>query len=174
MSTRRTAILVAATIVTLCGCGQQDDTPRATPVETTGKLEAELPDEVRAAALAARPDLDITETEYEEREGRRYFDVGGVLPDGTEIELDMMLDDGEWIVVEVQRDIGVDALPAAVAGTLGSELPDWQPDRIIESDQGDGVVIYEFFGEGPDGSRIKHEIRFAAGEAELLIEEWAH
>ena len=174
MSTIRTAILVTAVIVMPYGCGQQTDTPRPTPVETTGKLEAELPDEVRAAALAARPDLDITETEYEEREGRRYFDVGGVLPDGSELELDMMLDGGEWIVVEVQRDIGFDALPAVVAETLGSELPDWRPDRIIESDQGDGVVIYEFFGEAPDGTRVKHEIRFAAGEAELLIEEWAH
>lgn len=175
--TIRPAVIVAAVLaLTSAGCGEQaGDTPRATPVETTGKVEAELPEAVRVAALTARPDLDIIETEYEERDGRSYYDVGGILPDGSELELDMMLDDGEWIVVEVQRDIVMEALPAAVAGTLGSEeLQGWAPDRIIESDQGDGVVIYEFFGDGADGERVKHEIRFEGGRAELLTEEWAH
>jgi hypothetical protein len=146
-------------------------------IQSSGKLAAALPDlppAVIAAALAARPDLKVSEAEYETRDGREYYDVGGTLADGSELELDMTLVDGLWTVVEIQRDIDGSQLPAAVADALAESVPGWVPTRIIESDQGDGTVIYEFFGTGPGGDTVKHEIKWADATAELLSEEWAH
>ena len=123
--------------------------------------------------------MTVSEAEYETRDGREYYDVGGTLTDGSEVELDMTKVDGAWTVVEIQRDIDADALPAPVAAELASALPDWSATRIIESeqagsDQGDGTVIYEFFGQDTNGAPIKHEIKWVDGEAALLDEEWAH
>jgi hypothetical protein len=53
-------------------------------------------------------------------------------------------------------------------------VPDWQPDRIIESDQGDGMIIYEFFGPGEGDVRTKIEVKLEAGAADVLADEWAH
>ena len=170
--------LIVATIL-LAGCNQQETPqfPEGRKVEATGKQETALesiPADVLAAARAARPDLDISEGEYEQRNGREYYDVGGTLPDGSELELDMTLVDGAWTVVEVQRDIGIDAVPAPVRSVLESALADWTPQRIIESDQGDGVIIYEFFGPGASGETQKVEVKLADGVAELLTDEWEH
>lgn len=135
---------------------------------------AAVPQEVLAAALAASPDLTITEAEYETRDGNKYYDVGGTLPDGSELELDMTMVDGVWTVVEFQRDIGIDLVPEDVAAALTEGVPGWTPTRIIESDQGDGTIIYEFFAPADDGELEKHEIKWTDGEAELLVDEWAH
>jgi hypothetical protein len=82
--------------------------------------------------------------------------------------------EGTWAVVEKQRDIGMDLVPDHVAGALETKFPEWHPDRIIESDQGDGVVIYEFFGKDDAGEATKIEIKYADGHAELLLDEWLH
>lgn len=177
----QTAVLAVfaslATILVACSGDSGESMPAATAVATTGKQDTALqalPDEVREAALAVRPDLTISEVEYEEREGRQYYDVGGTLDDGSELELDMMLLDGTWQVMEVQRDIAVDELPAIVAESMRETLDDWMPRRIIESDQGDGTVIYELFGDDGSGDTVKHEIRLEGDEVELLTEEWKH
>lgn len=149
--------------------------PPAATIESSGKAETalvDLPPEVVATALAFRPGLTIVEAEHETRDGREYYDVAGLMPDDTEVELDMTRRDGEWTVVEIQRDIPSSELPPAVAEALANAVPDFRAARIIESDQGNGTVIYEFFG--PGDSPVKHEIRWADGSAELLEEEWAH
>jgi hypothetical protein len=154
--------------------GQGVPVPTGRAVETTGKEETALgdvPEPVLAAARQARPDLDITAAEHEVRDGREYYDIGGTLPDGSELELDMLLTDNGWTVVEVQRDLPFEAVPEAVRTVLP---PAWRPTRIIESDQGDGVVIYEFFGPGPDGAEVKREVRWADGAGKLLEDEWMH
>jgi hypothetical protein len=163
----------------LGGCAESggDAVQPADTVESSGKSPtriADLPAEVVEVAYRARPGLDIREAEYETRDGREYFDVAGVLPDGRDIELDMTRVDGVWTVVEIQRDIASSDLPPAVAETLTSALPDWHAGRIIESDQGDGTVIYEFFGPGATGEAVKYEVKWADNAAELLTEEWAH
>lgn len=148
--------------------------PTGRTVETTGKQATALdavPDDVLAAVRRARPRLAVTAAEHEVRDGREYYDVGGTLADGSELELDLMKDAGGWQVVEIQRDIGFAAVPEPVRSALP---PGWQPGRVIESDQGDGVVIYEFFGSGPQGEEVKREVRWQNGAAELLEDEWMH
>lgn len=143
-------------------------------VETTGKQATALdavPQAVLAAARHARPELTVTAAEHEVRDGREYYDVAGTLPDASELELDLVRDAGVWQVIEVQRDLGFDAVPEQVRSALPTA---WQPGRIIESDQGGGLVIYEFFGSGPEGREIKREVRWENGFAELLEDEWMH
>lgn len=144
-------------------------------VASSGKTDvpvAEVPEPVLAAARAAREGVTITEAEAETRDGRRYFDIGGTLPDGTEIEFDVMEDGGTWRVVETQRDMAFAAVPEPVraAHTAG-----FTPGRVIESTQADGIVIYELFGEqggNPEGRKV--EIKWDGRRAEVLEEEWAH
>ena len=168
-------IMVALATLALTGCSAEQG--EGQKVDASGKEETaleSLPEEVLAAAQAARPDLAITEAEYETRDGNEYYDVGGTLPDGSEMELDMTRIDGAWTVVEFQRDIGMDLVPADVASALEAGVPGWTPTRIIESDQGDGTIVYEFFGPGDSDELDKYEVKWADGAAELLVDEWAH
>jgi len=167
------AVALTYLVMSACSAGQDD----GRKVDASGKVDTALdalPEEVRAAALAARPDLSITEVEYETRDGNEYYDVGGTLPDGSELELDMTQVDGVWTVVEFQRDIGMEQVPADVAAALAAGVPKWTPSRIIESDQGNGTIIYEFFGPGDGDEPDKHEVNWTDGQAELLVDEWAH
>ncbi len=168
--------LTATLSVLMSACGG-DEASEGRKVDASGKeatgLES-VPAEVLAAAKAARPDLVLSGAEFETRDGKEYYDVGGTLPDGSEWELDITRIDGVWAVAEVQRDIGMDLVPEAVNGVLETKFPGWSPDRIIESDQGSGIVVYEFFGKDTDGEVTKVEVKLEEGHAELLIDEWLH
>lgn len=127
----------------LAACGGADESEGRT-VDASGKESTELdslPAEVLVVANAAQPELSVSEVEYETRDGNEYYDVGGTLPDGSELELDMTKVDGVWTDVETQRDIGMGLVPADVAATLAEGVPDWAPSRIIESGQGDGTIV---------------------------------
>ena len=173
---RNLKVICLATLISLGACGGQD-AEVGRKVDASGKVDTELdavPEEVLAVALAAMPELKVAEAEYETRDGNEYYDVGGTLPDGSEWELDMTKIDGVWTVVEKQRDIGMELVPEGVSNTLDTKLPGWHPDRIIESDQGDGVIVYEFFGKTNEGEATKVEVKWEDGHAELLIDEWLH
>lgn len=176
------AILPAALLI-LAACNGAADAPQPTAAETapdriaaTGKQAQELasvPAEVLAAAMAARPNLQVAAVEHEQRDGNDYYDVAGLL-DGAEVELDITRIDGRWTVVEVQRDIAASDVPPPVADALAQAHPGFDPRRVIESDQGDGIVIYEFFGPGKDGQDSKVEVKTEGGKAEVLTSEWIH
>ena len=168
-------LVLAVAAFAMAACTAREDEART--VDASGKEERavrDVPGEVLAAALAARPDLSIEAVEYETRDGNEYYDVGGTLPDGSELEIDMTLIDGVWTPVEFQRDIGFDLLPRDVGNLLSEKFSGWQPDRIIESDQGDGTIIYEFFGKDDAGEATKIEIKWSEQQAELLLDEWVH
>ncbi len=176
-STRAACLFLAG--LPLFGCGAGD--PAAGPavaVESSGKAGtalADVPPEVIEAAKRVKPGLAIQAAEYETRDGRDYYDLAAVMPDDREIELDLTRIDGVWTVVEVQRDIVYAEVPVPVADILAAAVPGWEAERIIESDQGEGTIIYEFFGPGGvSGERIKYEVKWADNSAELLSEEWAH
>lgn len=169
-------MLASMLLLGLAACGEAD-VGEGRKVEASGKEATDLsavPEKVMAVAKESQPELIITEAEYETRDGNEYYDVGGTLPDGSELELDITKIDGVWAVVETQRDIRMAKVPAAVGDTLLGTYPGWSPDRIIESDQGGGVVIYEFFGKDDVGDATKIEVKLERGQAELLVDEWTH
>lgn len=173
---RRGQALLLASCLILAACGR-DEPPAEHRVPSSGKQSIELeavPTEVLQAARNSRPELNIESAEHEIRDGRDYYDLEGTMPDGSELELDLTTVNGVWTVVEIQRDVTLVQVPGAVQSVLAEALPDWVPDRIIESDQDDGVVIYEFFGPGPDGEQAKVEVKLEGDAAELLREEWVH
>jgi hypothetical protein len=147
-------------------------------VKTSGKdptALASVPKEVLDAARAAQPTMQFTEAEAEVREGRNYYDVAGTLPDGSEIELDMLQKPDGWAVVETQRDIAFEAAPEPVRAASAKLDAKFAPTRVIESRQSDGLVIYELFGHekgNPEGRKV--EIKWDGSKAELLTKEWAH
>ena len=146
-------------------------------VESSGKQDidlGDLPADVNELVQSRSPGFKPQEAERETRDGRVYYDVEGIRADGQEIEFDITQVDGEWTIVEVQRDIEMQEVPEAVRASLMVDYPDFVPRRIIESDQGDGVVIYEFFGPGEDGQNTKIEVRYQDGKADVLTEEWMH
>lgn len=160
------------------------EAPRSPPdsgaakVATSGKTDVPLgqvPAEVLKAAADAQAGFTASEAQSETREGRRYFDVGGKLQDGSEIEFDIMEEGGRWRVVETQRDIAFSAAPAAVRQASAAHDAALVPSRVIESRQADGLVLYELYAAAngdPQGRKV--EVRYDGQKAEVLKQEWAH
>ena len=175
--------VAALVAVSLAGCRRTEQAEVAsapptarTTVATSGKEEVSLdavPAEVIAAAKATRPNLQISAAEHEVRNGADYYDIAGRAA-GAEVEIDITRVADRWTVVEVQRDLGSAEVPAEVSTALAKANPSFSATRIIESDQGDGVVIYEFFGPGADGEDAKIEVRFEGGRADVLTAERVH
>ncbi len=169
-----------ALMVALAACGQAPEpAPQNAKVKTSGKEQtalAAVPSEVLQAARAAQPTMTFSEAEAEVRDGRNYYDVGGRLPDGSEIELDLMQGPEGWAVVETQRDIVFGSAPEPVRAASANADPKFTPARVIESRQSDGLIIYELFGATPkEGGQPRNvEIKFDGTKAELLTKEWAH
>ena len=157
----------------LAACGGEGNR-----VATSGKTEvplADVPAEVLAAAKAARPGFTPAEAESETRDGRAYYDIGGTLADGSEVEFDILQEGGAWRVVETQRDIPFAAAPEPVRTAALAKEPGLQPTRVIESVQADGLTIYELYAaRGADPQGRKLEVKWDGAKAELLTEEWAH
>ncbi len=147
--------------------------PQGPHTTITSLTPAELPSALTARVLAASPDLTITGAERKEREDRIYFDVSGQRPDGAEIELDVQQINGDFDIVEIQRDLTFDDMPAPVRALTESALGQNRPVRIIESVQKDVLVIFELFAAGQP-AEPSAEVRFENGEAKLLTERWPH
>lgn len=147
------AVLIALALSTLAGPALAE----APPVD------------VVAAVKQAMPDMKIAEAELKERDGRRYYDVEGTLPDGSEIELDLLQTAQGWQVVEIQRDIAWNTAPAPVIAAAGRA----RPVRVIESRQTDGSIVYELFAEGKPAAPSL-EVMWKDGKARVLTEVWPH
>jgi hypothetical protein len=145
----------------------------AAETKVTPVAAADLPPAVSAVVKAAAPGLVIKEAELKERENRRYFDVEGVLPDGAEIEFDLLEKGGGWEIVETQRDIAWVSAPQPVRDAAAKSARAVSPARVIESTQNDGRVIYELFAPGrPDTPAL--EVSWKDGVAKVLTETWPH
>lgn len=145
----------------------------APETKITPVAPADLPPAVVAAVTAAAPGLRISEAELKEREDRRYYDVEGVLPDGAEIEFDLLEKNGAWTIVETQRDIAWTAAPQAVRDAAARAAAKVDPVRVIESTQNDGAVIYELFAPGRPKTPAL-EVSWKDGKAKVLTETWPH
>ena len=170
MPRSKTRTLILASILAFAASAVLAATPetKITPVAA-----ADLPPAVVAVVQKAAPGLRIVEAELKEREDRRYFDVEGVLPDGAEIEFDLLETAGAWKIVETQRDIAWTATPQPVRDAAVKAAPKVAPVRVIESTQNDGMVIYELFAEGrPKEPAL--EVSWKGGVAKVLAETWPH
>lgn len=120
--------------------------------------------------LKMKPDFIAKEAEKELKHGKTYLDIEGIDALGNEVEFDMLQKGGTWQVVEVQRDLTLKQCPKAVIDVL----PSITPKRIIESDQTNGIIVYEFYTIAADGDEEKYEVKFENNKAELLSKEWQH
>lgn len=178
MSRRLAPLAIATGVIALAACNppqpaEPADAPAAPATAITPTAAADIPPAVRAAVLAARPNMTIAEAGLKEREGRRYYDVEGTVG-GAGIELDLLETPEGWRVVEIQRDIPWTAVPAGVSAAAGQARAGFVPVRVIESTQAeDGAVIYELFADGQPATPA-FEVRVAGGRAEVLKEVWPH
>ena len=131
---------------------------------------ADVPKAVISVIQAVNPQFKMNEAEKELKHGNTYFDIEGIDGNGNEIEYDMLLaSDGTWSIAEIQRDLALDQCPKIVVD-LYQDKVGVEPARIIESDQGDGTVIYEFYTRKANKEK-KYEIKLSAS---LLEKEWTH
>jgi hypothetical protein len=169
-----TAIVSGILGLSVCILSEMAATAQPAKPELGSVTGADLPDNVRSVVLSAQPTMIISEAELKERQGRRYYDVEGKLPDGSEIELDLLETPAGWEVVEIQRDLAWSAVPGTVSAAADKARAGFTPVRVIESKQAqDGSVIYELFADGhPKEPAL--EVRVLDGKTEVLKEAWPH
>ena len=169
-------IPIAMGCAMLAACSKQDNEAdqsailEAGPEATITKID-DIPDGVRSAALAEIPGMVISEAERKERDGMVFYDVEGTRPDGSEVELDMLEENGTYVVVEVQRDLKWADVPEIARAAVPSSL--FTPVRVIESLQRDGTVIYELFQDG-NPKEPSAEISVKDGKAKMLTDRWKY
>lgn len=177
--------LITATLLlaALAGCGESEEDKEpgpangvlpAGPVTNISPVDtAVLPPELRTLVEQTVPGMTVDEVDRKEREGRIYFDIEGKRPDGSEVELDVLQEGTRFQVVEIQRDLAWDQAPPAVIAVAKATPGNFAPERVIESRQTDGSVIYELFAPGRRDEPAM-EIRVRDGKVEVLGERWAH
>ena len=126
--------------------------------------------DISAMVSAAVPGISIIGGELN-ISGDQY-EVTGTLPNGDEIEIDMVQANEAWIIIEIQRDVEWSTLPQLVRATVANVPDSFEPVRVIESIQAaDGSVVYELFRAVGDGASYRGpdmEVRWFEGSAEVL------
>lgn len=163
MSMMRYASTVLALAATACS-------PPASETTQPEGAASPVPADIAAVAAAAAPGIAITGGERSG--GDDDYEVTGILPDGEEIELDMVQSDGAWSVLEIQRDVAWSSVPEPVRAAAAAAPESFEPVRVIESTQAaDGSVVYELFRADEEGRPTggpAMEVRWYQGSAELV------
>lgn len=136
----------------------------------------EVPQNISDVVSAMSPDFEMAEVVKKRRDGRTYFDVEGELPNGDEIEFDVLMTNAGPKIVEIQRDIAWTTVPVSARNIVDAANTDKQKiTRVIESKQaGTDMIIYEIFVEGhPSKPRFEASISGGA-PAKLLETPWKH
>ena len=173
--------IAAAAVLGACSPPQEDKAdaaptaalPPGPETQISDVAPADLPPALGALIQQTVPGMTVAEVERKEREGRVYYDVEGARPDGSEVELDIQQTGDRFEVVEIQRDVAFADMPQAVQTTARAATGAFAPERIIESRQMDGSVIYELFAVGQPAEPAM-EVRVRDGKAEVLTERWPH
>ncbi len=166
---RKFATLATLAAGALAACA----TPPTTGVVITNIAVEEAPAEVRALAEGAAVGFAIAEVQKKVRDGRTYYDVEGQLPDGSELEFDILMTAAGPEIVETQRDLDWSAVPEAVRTAAEAVAPGLSPVRVIESTQTDGTIIFELFAPGAPSDPAM-EVSWTGGDATVLEERWPH
>jgi len=175
------SLIAAAAVLSACAPPQPDAAEAEAPdvlapgaeTQISTVSPADLSPALTALIQQTVPGMTVAEVERKAREGRVYFDVEGSRPDGSEVELDIQQIGDRFEVVEIQRDIPFDDMPETVQTAARSATGAFAPERIIESRQTDGSVIYELFAPGRRDEPAM-EVRVRDGKAEVLTERWPH
>lgn len=172
--------LAAVAILGACSPPQDQKTeaapgplPPGPETQVTTVSPADLPPALAALVQQTVPGMTVAEVERKEREDRVYYDVEGTRPDGSEVELDIQQIGDRFEVVEIQRDVAFGDMPAAAQTAARAATGAFAPERIIESAQTDGSVIYELFAPSQPAEPAM-EVRVKDGKAEILTERWPH
>ena len=144
--------------------------PAASQTTQTEASGSPVSADIVALVSAAVPDIAIIGGELN-ASGNQY-EVTGTLPNGDEIEVDMVQSNGAWTVDEVQRDIAWSTVPEPVRAAAAAARDPFEPVRVIESTQAaDGSIVYELFRAMEDGSPSRGpamEVRWHEGSAEVM------
>ena len=144
--------------------------PVASQTTQTEASESPVSADIAALVSAAVPDIAIIGGELN-ASGNQY-EVTGTLPNGDEIEVDMVQSNGAWTVDEIQRDIAWSTVPEPVRAAAGAVPDSFEPIRVIESTQAaDGSIVYELFRATADGSPSRGpamEVRWHEGSVEVM------
>jgi hypothetical protein len=165
--------VIAVLALTACtsGGGNESETngvlPQAPQTNISEVTAATLPPALTAVVQEAVPGMQVVEAERKEREGRIYYDIEGKRPDGSEVELDILQEGEGFRLVEIQRDLAWAAVPANVQAAVRAKPDAFTPERVIESTQPDGSVIFELFAPGKPTDPAM-EVRVKDGKAEVL------
>lgn len=170
----RNGLALVMLLGTLVACGEETAPDAVAEVEITEIVPADLPADVRALAEGAAEGFVITEVLKKVRDGRTYYDVEGELPDGTEIEFDILMTGAGPEIVEIQRNLEWADVPEAVRVAAQAAEPGAMPARVIESTQTDGVIIYELFAPGAPADPAMEVSLSPGGEVSVLAERWPH
>ena len=144
--------------------------PVASQTTQTEASESPVSADIAALVSAAVPGIAIIGGELN-ASGNQY-EVTGTLPNGDEIEIDLVPSNGAWTVDEIQRDIAWSTVPEPVRAAAGAVSDPFDPIRVIESTQAaDGSIVYELFRATADGSPSRGpamEVRWHEGSAEVM------
>ena len=144
--------------------------PPATETTQTEAAGSPVPADIAAVVSAAAPNVSITSGELSA--GNDQYEVTGTLPNGDEIEVDMVQFNGTWTVLEIQRDVLWSSAPGPVRSAATAAPDSFEPVRVIESTQAaDGSIVYELFPVPEDGSASRGpamEVHWHAGIAEII------
>jgi hypothetical protein len=146
--------------------------PPASDTPAPQAAESSVPPDVAAVATAAAPGITITNGELDA--ANNEYEVTGTMPNGDEIELDIVQSNGAWTVLEIQRDVPWSSVPEPVRAAANAAPNPFEPVRVIESKQAeDGAVVYELFsgGENQGGGRgggPALEVRWHEGKAAVI------
>jgi hypothetical protein len=163
-----TRVQYALTALALAAAACSPPASETTPPQAAAPA---VPADIAAVASAATPGITITDGELDAADNE--YEVTGTMPNGDEIELDLIQSNGAWTVLEIQRDVAWSSVPEPVRAAASAARDSFEPVRVIESKQAaDGSVVYELFAaqdqnqSTPEGPAM--EVRWHEGKAAVL------
>jgi len=147
------------------------DTPQPQTDDTIEVSLKDVPKNVSKVVMAQSPDFKMVEVLKKRRSDRIYYDVEGELPNGDEIEFDVLITENGPKIVEIQRDIAWTVTPQSVQDVVGEANSDnLDVVRIIESKQvGSDTIIYEIFVLG-QAAKPRFEVSVSSGGPARLLD----
>ena len=159
------ALTALALAAAACSPPASETTPPQAETTAPQAAASGVPAEIAAAVSAASPGITITSGELDAPNNE--YEVTGTMPNGDEVEFDMVQSNGAWTVLEIQRDVAWSSVPEPVRAAAAAAPKPVEPVRVIESRQAaDGSVVYELFPAEGQGEMV--EVRWHDGKAAVI------